>query len=118
MTENPSQDAQTQLHSLTQGAELCSDKPLFFIDAKGEWLYRQGRLPEKFCRLFCSILHCIDGQYYLITPVEKCLVEVSDSPLLVVDYELLESGELSLSTSIGADFNAADFTCFQIEEQA
>lgn len=67
---------------------LCSDAPLFEIDAQGEWTYLDSPLPTKFARLFASILHCVDGTHLLITPVEKVVVSVIDAPLFVVDYQV------------------------------
>ncbi|NND00474.1 MAG: DUF1285 domain-containing protein, partial [Gammaproteobacteria bacterium] len=34
-------------------------------------------------QLFASILWYEDGQYYLVTPVEKLLIEVADTPFII-----------------------------------
>lgn len=105
------------LHELTQGVSLCDDKPLFHIDNQGRWFYQQGILPDKFCRLFARILHGIDGLYYLITPVEKLIVDVEAYPLLIVDYQLEQSGVFNITTSIGTQYCVDNVHSFEIHEQ-
>lgn len=85
MTDTPSLQQMATQAGLN--IPLCSETPLFEIDAQGEWTYLGSPLPMKFARLFASILHCIDGKHLLITPVEKVAVSVIDAPLLVVDYQ-------------------------------
>ncbi len=83
--DRPSADS--ELAKLTKEAPLCSEAPLFNVSTQGDWYYRGDRLPNKFARLFLSILHCIEGQYYLITPAEKLRVTVTDAALIIVSYE-------------------------------
>lgn len=109
--------ADSQLHQLTQRVSLCDDKPLFFINAQGKWFYQQGLLPDKFSRLFSSILQRLDGDYFLITPVEKVRVEVEAYPLLIVDYQEVEAGQLQITTSIDTQFMLDSCHCFEIQEQ-
>jgi hypothetical protein len=56
------------------------------IAADGTWYYMGSPIGRKpLVKLFSSILrHDEDGKYYLVTPVEKCGVEVDDAPLLAV----------------------------------
>lgn len=56
------------------------------IDASGDWFHDGDPVERmRLVRLFASILRReSDGNYYLITPVEKALVEVEDVPFLVV----------------------------------
>lgn len=105
------------LHKLTQEVSLCDEKPVFHIDQQGRWFYLQEALPDKFCRLFSTILHRIDGRYYLITPVEKLLVDVENHPLLIVDYEREHDGVFNISTSIGSQYCVDNYHCFEIHEQ-
>lgn len=59
----------------------------FAIAADGVWHY-QGSPIERaaLTRLFASILRReADGRYYLVTPVEKVVVQVDDAPLLAVE---------------------------------
>ncbi|WP_372932148.1 DUF1285 domain-containing protein [Shewanella putrefaciens] len=86
---------------LTSVAPLCSEVPLFDINALGDWTYLGTSLPAKFAKLFASILHCIDDEYFLITPVEKVRVRVEDAPLLIVDFERAQPhSQLNVKTSI------------------
>lgn len=77
------------------------------IDRQGNWfhegteIHRQGLV-----KLFAGILRREqDGQYYLVTPVEKWRIQVEDLPFLVVALEQLkgESGfpELVMETNQG-----------------
>ncbi|WP_350431079.1 DUF1285 domain-containing protein [Shewanella sp. H8] len=106
-------DGTAALSSFTQpdGAPLCSDDALFHIKANGDWLYLDSPLPAKFAALFSSILHCIDAEYFLITPVEKVKVTVEAYPLLLVDYQASPSDthsndELIFTSSIGTQLSA------------
>jgi uncharacterized protein len=66
-----------------------------YIDAKGDW-YHEGGLIERrpLINLFASILRReADGDYYLVTPVEKWRIRVEDTPLLAIDMEI--AGETS-----------------------
>jgi hypothetical protein len=50
-----------------------------------------GRKP--LVKLFSSILrHDQDGKYYLVTPVEKCGIEVEDAPLLAIRMTVAGEG--------------------------
>lgn len=69
------------------GVKLCSDEVLFSILSDGSWLYLNSPLPTKFARMFSHILHCIDTEYFLITPVEKVRVAVETWPMLMVDVD-------------------------------
>ena len=47
-------------------------------------------------QLFAGILRReADGDYYLVTPVEKCRVDVALHPLMITDMQVDESGEHS-----------------------
>ncbi|AZG73011.1 DUF1285 domain-containing protein [Shewanella livingstonensis] len=97
------------------GMALCSDDALFHIQANGDWLYLGSPLPAKFASLFSSILHCIDAEYFLITPVEKVKVTVEAYPLLLVDYQanVIDATankltQLVFTSSIGTQLPAID----------
>ena len=112
------EDGTATLNSYTQpnGVALCSDDVLFHIQANGDWLYLDSPLPAKFAALFSSILHCIDGEYFLITPVEKVKVTVDAYPLLLVDYQATpadtdntdKQAKLVFTSSIGTQLPAMD----------
>ncbi|WP_404362516.1 DUF1285 domain-containing protein [Marinobacter sp.] len=54
------------------------------IARNGEWFYQGEKMQrEALVRLFASILRREkDGEYYLVTPVEKWRIEVEDTPLI------------------------------------
>lgn len=96
---------------LPENVPLCDvpgAAPLFHIQSEGTWQYLASPLPLKFARLFASILYCIEGEHFLITPVEKLRVSVAKSAFVIVDYQLLTlevdnvSG-LKLITSLGTE---------------
>ncbi len=63
------------------------------IAADGTWYYMGSPIGRKpLVKLFSSILrHDEDGKYYLVTPVEKCGIEVEDAPLFAI--RMTVSGE-------------------------
>ena len=70
--------------------EHCGDIGME-IHADGTW-WHQGTLikRQELVRLFSGILRKEDdGNYYLVTPVEKIIVKVELHPLLIVDAEFL-----------------------------
>jgi len=64
------------------------------IDREGNWFY-QGSIigREKLKILFSRILKFENGNYYLVTPVEKILVNVDIAPYMIIDYEVDSSIE-------------------------
>lgn len=60
------------------------------IDSRGEWYHEGTRIQRQpLVNLFASILRREDdGEYYLVTPIEKWRIRVDDAPLLAVDMEL------------------------------
>lgn len=62
------------------------------IASDGSWYHEGGRIErETLVRLFASILRReADGEYYLVTPVEKWRIEVELHPLLVTDIDCIE----------------------------
>lgn len=63
------------------------------IARDGTWFYMGtpiGR-PE-LVRLFSTILWREDGEYYLVTPVEKVKIKVDDVPCLAIDFDLNDDG--------------------------
>jgi len=109
-------DADCELAKLTKGASLCSEETLFTINEQGGWTYREELLPNKFARLFSSILHCIDGQYYLITPAEKLRVTVADAALIIVDYEQKEHSFL-LDSNLDTKHKVENVKAFELNDE-
>lgn len=65
------------------------------IDTRGDWYHEGTQIKRQpLVNLFASILRREDdGNYYLVTPVEKWRIRVDDTPLLAVDMEVIESEE-------------------------
>jgi len=84
---------------------LSGDIPIR-ISADGTWYHDGGRIQrEALVRLFASILRREeDGEYYLVTPVEKWRIQVELHPLMVTDVEILvEEGEQVLQATLNTD---------------
>src|SRR6202790_3270589 len=59
------------------------------IAADGTWFYLKtpiGRQP--LVKLFASILKREADKYFLVTPVEKCGIQVDDAPFLAVEMQI------------------------------
>lgn len=59
------------------------------IEEDGTWLYNKtpiGR--EKLVKLFSSVIKREEGEYYLVTPVEKMLIEVKDVPFIAIEMKV------------------------------
>ena len=67
---------------------LSGDIPIV-IESDGSWFHDGGRIErESLVRLFASILRReADGEYYLVTPVEKWRIRVALHPLIVTDVD-------------------------------
>jgi uncharacterized protein len=64
------------------------------IKADGTWFYQGSPIGRKpMVRLFSRILRRdADGQYFLVTPIEKVDVAVADAPFLAVEMEVSGQG--------------------------
>lgn len=85
--------------------DLSGDMDLY-ITRDGQWLHKGEPLArEAIVRLFSTILRREeDGEYYLVTPVEKWRIKVEDTPLLA--HSLAVEGEGSrqvvrVTTNVG-----------------
>ncbi|MCR8921925.1 DUF1285 domain-containing protein [Dasania sp. GY-MA-18] len=66
------------------------------IKPDGSWWHEGGEIQRQpLLRLFASILRREDdGEYYLITPVEKWRIQVEAQPLIATDYQCItEQGQ-------------------------
>jgi len=84
--------------------EFCGDIDMR-IDRDGTWFYMGSPIGRKeLVRLFSSVLrHDDDGVHYLVTPVEKCSVEIEDAPFLAVRMNVSGTGAdqmISFETSV------------------
>ena len=85
---------------------LCGDIDMR-IGRDGTWYYQGSPIGRmELVRLFASVLrHDDDGVHYLVTPVEKCSVEVEDAPFLAVRMIVNGSGHEQV---IGFETNLDD----------
>ncbi|WOT06508.1 DUF1285 domain-containing protein [Shewanella youngdeokensis] len=104
------------LATLRQDPPLCADSAIFEIKNNGDWLYQGGALPIKFCTLFASILNRIEGEYYLITPVEKLKVVVASEALVIIDYNVDAKGGFTVKSSINTHHYIESFSLFTVTE--
>ncbi|MCK7543038.1 DUF1285 domain-containing protein [Marinobacter bryozoorum] len=114
MSQDPKR-LEEQVKSASQGAglppiekwnpELSGDIDIR-VARDGGW-YHQGELiqREAIVRLFSTILRREeDGEYYLVTPVEKWRIKVEDTPLLAHSLEVAGTGKdqvLAVTTNVG-----------------
>ncbi|MCM0611982.1 DUF1285 domain-containing protein [Marinobacter sediminum] len=85
--------------------ELSGDMDLR-ISRDGQWIFKGEPLArEAIVRLFSTILRREDdGEYYLVTPVEKWRIQVEDTPLLAHSLQVEGQGDrqvISLTTNVG-----------------
>ena len=67
---------------------FCGDLDLR-IAADGTWHYLKTPIGRPaLVKLFASVLKREGERYYLVTPVEKCVITVEDAPLLAVELNL------------------------------
>ena len=83
---NSLEDAYPPVHlwnpDLCEGVEMR-------IDREGNWYYQNSIIGrDKLKILFSRILKFENGNYYLVTPVEKVIVKVDIAPYMIVDYEV------------------------------
>lgn len=100
---------------------FCGDLDIR-IARDGTWFYLGtpiGR-PE-LVKLFASILKKEDGQYFLVTPVEKVGITVDDAPFIAVDFESTGNEEnqvLTFTTSVGDSAVAGSDLPIRVERDA
>lgn len=87
--------------------ERCTDIEME-IRADGSWWHEGGRINrEKLVRLFSTILRREeDGNFYLVTPVEKVVVHVEDAPFIAVRVD--RAGETGADQSLAFTTNVGD----------
>ena len=61
------------------------------IDREGRWFFMNSPIGrQRMVKLFSKVLRLDDdGEYYLVTPVEKIRIEVEERPFLIIDYQLI-----------------------------
>ena len=102
--------------------DYCGDIDMA-ISSDGTW-YHEGVAIKRaeLWQLFAGILRReADGEYYLVTPVEKCRVEVALHPLIITDMQWAESGEtpqLLAELNAGGTFPVGPEYPLKLEEKA
>jgi len=70
--------------------EFCGDIDIV-IKANGDWWHEGKPISRKrLSTLFSRVLIKQDGQYFLITPVEKLAIQVEWQPFVIVDFEIYQ----------------------------
>ena len=79
----------------------CGPIPMV-IKADGTWFYNGTPIGRpQLVRLFSTVLRREpDGEYVLVTPVEKVGIEVEDAPFLAVEVNA-DGGDLTFRTNVG-----------------
>jgi hypothetical protein len=63
------------------------------VAADGTWFYLNTPIGRPaLVRLFASVLKREGGSYFLVTPVEKCGIQVEDAPFIAVELKVEEAG--------------------------
>lgn len=70
---------------------LCSDMDLV-IKANGDWIHEGGKINRPaMVKMFSRILWLEEGEYFLVTPVEKVRIQVEDAPFLITEWRWIET---------------------------
>jgi hypothetical protein len=82
---------------------FCGDLDMR-IAADGTWFYLKTPIGRPaLVKLFASVLKRENDKYFLVTPVEKCGLEVEDAPFLAVELEVEDAAggrELHFRTNV------------------
>lgn len=71
--------------------DFCGDMDLI-VKSNGDWVHEGGKISRPaMVRMFSRILWFENGDYFLVTPVEKVRIQVEDAPFFVTDWRWLET---------------------------
>lgn len=77
---------------------FCGDLDML-IQRDGTWVHEGKPIRRQaMVALFASVLKKEDGEFYLVTPVEKVRIKVEDCPFLVTELDVSHSGSQQLLT--------------------
>ena len=101
---------------------FCGKIPMR-IAADGTWFYMNSPIGRKpLYTLFSRILrHDDDGVYYLVTPVEKCAIDVDDAPFLAVRMQVEGKGQqqvIQFDTNVEDKVTAGPLNPLRFEEES
>src|ERR1700722_8152269 len=72
---------------------FCGDLDMR-IASDGTWFYLKTPIGRPaLVKLFASVLKREDDKYFLVTPVEKCGIQVDDAPFLAVELNVEDGAE-------------------------
>ena len=76
----------------TWNPDYCGEIDIKILQ-NGKWLYMGSEIKRPaLVKLFSSVLRLDDdGNYYLVTPVEKLKIEVEDAPFFIISMEKITS---------------------------
>ena len=90
------------------------------VKRDGTWLYMGTPIKRpRLVRLFSSVLRKEGDEYFLVTPVEKCRIQVEDTPFQVVLMDVSGSGKnqlLTLTSDMGEVITADGDHPLRIEQ--
>jgi hypothetical protein len=73
--------------------DLCGDIDIK-IDLQGQWFHEGSLIKrQKLIDLYSTILKREGDEYFLVTPHEKCRIQVELAPLLVLDWDVDALGQ-------------------------
>lgn len=79
---------------------FCGNMDLV-IKSNGQWWHDGTPFTRaKLVSLFSSVLKKENGDYFLVTPVEKIGIQVEDVPFVIVDWHF-DKGTLKVKTQVG-----------------
>lgn len=86
--------------------DFCGDIDMH-IKRDGSWNYMGTPISrQRMVKLFSTILRQDDGEFFLVTPVEKVGIRVDDAPFLAVEMEK-DNGDMIFRTNVD-DYVKAD----------
>lgn len=85
--------------------EYCGEIPLTIND-KGEWFYQGTAFTRpQLVNLFASVLKKEQGNYFLVTPIEKVKITVADVPFIITQWHRdLHNGQIICTTATADTF--------------
>lgn len=94
---------------------FCGDIPMR-IDANGDWYYQDSPLRRaEMVKLFASVLVTENGDYFLVTPVEKVRIKVVDAPFLVTSWKEVSAQQEGLKPLVQVTTNVGDTATISAE---
>lgn len=93
------------------------------IATDGTWYYHGSPIGRKpLVKLFSRVLRReADGEYYLVTPVEKCRIQVHDAPFVAVEVRATGRGDsrrLTFRTNVDDEVLADETHPIRVEHDA